>query len=149
MGTLGDGQQQVYESQSLEAEFRVDGASIATPVGCRDLPDGVLEVRYPLEKGGEKKISFADDRISVSIRHPDAFTELIPILASPAEQLKIGPDEVSLLGTTRQLNVRWTGAKACRIEPQRFQTGRKSVRVVCIDSEDALTYTVDFAASSK
>jgi hypothetical protein len=145
-GTLSEGQQQVYESRSLEAEFRVDGTPVAVSVGCHDLPEGPLEVRYPLEKRGEKRITFGEDRISVSVQHQGAFVELVPLLVGPADKLKTTSDAVRLLGDTRRLVLRWTGAAKCRIAPQSYQPGRKSLQVVRIAADSALTYTIDLGA---
>lgn len=144
-GTLAEGQKQIYEAQSLEATYHVSGTPVTQLAGCRDLNEGVLEVAYPLPKRGEKKLTFAEDHVSVAIRHAGAFAELVPILLGPADKLEQRPDGVRVLSGTARLTLQAAGAKDCRMQDSSHQAGRKNVRVIRLEAQDELSYTIALA----
>ena len=65
--------------------FRVAGKTVQPKPGSADLPPGTLTVTYPLGAKGEKTLEFAADGIVVTVRHPGAFTEFVPLLQAGAE----------------------------------------------------------------
>lgn len=88
----------LFEAGNLTATYTVDGTTITTDPGTRDLADGTLQVNYTLGGKGSKQVQFEEDGIAVSVLHQGAFIEQFPLLLLSDDELRInGTSSVSLL----------------------------------------------------
>lgn len=144
-GTKAAGAESVYEAASTPATFTIDGRAIVPQAGASDLPDGTLIVSYPLGKTGRKTIRFEADRIAVEVEHPGSFTECLPLLKGPADQIDLTDNRLLVRRGQSELTVTIDGAKAKpTLTATETQVGIKHVETVSVSAADRLTYTLSF-----
>ena len=136
-GTVVNGT--LCEKADIAAVFRIDGDPVIPRPGRRDLPDGDLEITYPLGESGSKTILFASDAITVSVNYPGAFTEVLPLLKGELDTIKNGSvltrGDVSLCIETEN---------ALTFSDTDLKSGDRQVVTACIDAENTLTYRIAF-----
>src|SRR5207302_9063949 len=123
-GTRAKGTEQVYEASAVEAKV------------TDDLTSGT----YPLGKTGTKTVRFADDGVEVTIEHPGAFTEQVPLL------LQEGDDVEASSGVERydRVTVTHVGHVATVTEGPKV-LDKKKVVTLGIAATDSLAYTIAVA----
>lgn len=127
------------EKTDIAAAFRINGNPIIPRPGIRDLPDGDLEITYPLGEAGSKTILFASDAITVSVNYPGAFTEVLPLLKGEMDIIENGAvlmrGDVSLYIETEN---------ALTLSETDLKSGDRQVVTAHINAEDTLTYRIAF-----
>lgn len=144
-GTKAAGMENVYEAATTPATFAVGGEPIATKLGARDLPEGILVISYPLAKQGEKTVRFEGNRITVDVEHPGAFSECIPLLKGAADQIEVTDNRVVVRRGKSELAVTFDHSKG---KPVLTETETavvaKRVVTVLVNAADRLSYTLSF-----
>ena len=127
------------EKADIAAAFRIDGVPVIPRPGIRDLPDGDLEITYPLGESGNKTVLFASDAITVSVNYPGAFTEVLPLLKGELDTIKNGAvltrGDVSLCIETESV---------LTFSDTDLKSGDRQVVIARIDAENTLTYRIAF-----
>ncbi|HET8654517.1 MAG TPA: hypothetical protein VFL93_03200 [Longimicrobiaceae bacterium] len=141
-GTRAAGDSLVYEARSFTPSFRVGGRMALPTVGARDLPAGDLDVAYALGDRGRKTVSFRDDGIHVSVQHPGAFVEQIPLLVLPTDSVVRAPGRVVVRRGGTSFVVTFDPAVEARVETDDVTVGRKRVTRVAIPATGRLRYTL-------
>ena len=139
-GTKSPGMQGVYEAGDLEAEFILDGKQWIPEPGKNDPACSEFEVQYALGEKGKKKLVFAEDKIIIKIAHPGKFTELIPLLSGPNDELTISDRQVILANMI--INI----SGASEINTTSFDTdlNGKNCKVIEINASGNLKYEIYF-----
>ncbi len=138
-GTRPEGNDNVYERALPDALFQVSGSPVAPGPGARDLPEGNLDVSYPLRDGGRKRLSFFEDRIEVRVEHENPFSEQVPLLVPPKGRLVCETTSATLTSAdgTPVLTVAFgTTAKMETHETDTTVAGKKLVVVACPGAGD-------------
>ncbi|MFW5868286.1 MAG: hypothetical protein ACOCX2_10750, partial [Armatimonadota bacterium] len=125
-----------HEAGSLETEFAIDDVSVEPEPGARDLPDGTLEMTWPLGDAGQKTVTFADDAIEVGVHYDGGFTEQLPLLLAEEPQIKDG--SIVVAGTTL-VEIDRTTTEAAAADTR---IGDKRLWTVSVDAIDELNYRI-------
>jgi hypothetical protein len=109
-GTMSDCSEITWEGDALSVQYDLDGRPWDPQPGAGDIPEGVLTIDYPLgspvgEFGnmGIKKISFSDISIDVDIRHSGSFTEVLPLIRQPGDELMLSNEKVVLIRNGKEI----------------------------------------------
>jgi hypothetical protein len=139
-GTKASGMQAVYEAGDLETEFIVDGKEWIPEPGENDPACSEFEVQYALGEKGKKKLVFAENKIIIQIAHPGKFTELVPLLTGPNDELTISDRQVKLANMI--INI----SGASEINTTSFDTdlNGKNCKVIEINASGNLKYEIYF-----
>lgn len=135
-GTVHRDRELPHEAGSVEAEFTIDGAEIQPEVGVRDLPDGVLQVRWDLGDDGHKTVTFADDAIEVYVFYDGAFTEQLPLLL---EEEPVIEDGNVIVGGRVLVEVEQESTEAAATN---LRIGDKRLWAVSIDAINEMSYRI-------
>lgn len=136
-GTIVDNT--LCEKTDITATFRINGNSIIPRPGIRDLPDGDLEITYPLGETGSKTIIFASDAITVSVNYPGAFTESLPLLKGSMDTKKSGA-----VLTRGDVSLHIETESALTFSETDLKSGDRQVVTAYINAENTLTYRIVF-----
>lgn len=143
-GTRLPGEQGLEEAKDLTAETTIGGKLVSAQPGARDVPDGDVVITYPIGKGGEKSLSFANlaGVISVQVKHPGEFVEQLPMLVPRDMTIS---DGVATAGYKDGMLRIWfgPGVKATARATRVTIAGKKLV-VLELSSKDALKYEISF-----
>jgi hypothetical protein len=142
-GAMARGAKLVYEAGDVEASFRAGEQPVTPQPGSVELPSGDLVVRYRLGAAGEKTIAFADSGITVTVWHKGPFLENLPLLVVPADKLEILADRVTLTGPSGVFTISFGKPGAASVLPQAEAVGPKQVKVVRLQAEHELTYSLE------
>lgn len=143
-GTKADGSEQVYEAGDVAATFTLDGRRWEASEGSNQ-PKGNISVQYPL-KSGTKTIELLPEKIKVTVLHPGAFTEVLPLLADNADAIRCTDNSIILQSGkgTMIINV-GPGASVKKLNDViSTRGGHKECYVVEISTKDKLEYELSF-----
>ena len=125
------------EKTDIAAAFRINGNPIIPRPGIRDLPDGDLEITYPLGEAGSKTILFASDAITVSVNYPGAFTEVLPLLKGEMDIIENGA-----VLTRGDVSFYIETENALTLSDTDLKSGDRQVVTAHINAEETLTYRI-------
>ncbi len=125
-----------HEAGSLETKFAIDDVSVEPEPGARDLPDGTLEMTWPLGDAGQKTVTFADDAIEVHVSYEGAFTEQLPLLVAEEPQFEGG--KIIVDGRT----LVEVGEQAIEVAATNTRVGDSRLWAVSIDAIDEMNYRI-------
>jgi hypothetical protein len=140
-GTKSDGK--LYEADTLNASFFIDGMQQLPKPGNQDLKDGLLTVSYALGDKGKKSIRFDTNQLEVSIEHPGIFTEHLPFLLNDKDDLRIENGHITLTKNGVAIRVLFKGAAQPAIINTKIPSGSQHVVIVKLEANDALTYAIE------
>jgi len=109
-GTIPDGHAITWEGDSLSVQYTLEGHPWVPQPGAGDIPEGVMAINYPLgspagEFGdtGIKEITFTDSSIEVDIRHSGSFTEVLPLIRQPDDELILSKEKIVLIRDGKEI----------------------------------------------
>ncbi|MEO7996427.1 MAG: hypothetical protein ABI852_03220 [Gemmatimonadaceae bacterium] len=143
-GTRASDASMVYEATSMPATFDVNAKRVSLQTGAHDLPAGDLKIQYALGKAGSKTVAFDDAGVHVSIEHPSAFVEQLPLLILQTDPVVSTPGQITLHRNGTQLVVRWNSKAAATVTRTDERVGDRSIVVVSIPATGALHYDIQF-----
>jgi hypothetical protein len=144
-GTVLGQNQNVFEADTLNAEFSVDGKGISPLNGNRDLPQGVLTVKYSFSDQGEKILTFGERELTVMIDHSSPFREQIPLLVGGDDKLKVTPGELTLVRGARVLSIKFDPQAKTETIETGLKVGPRRVVTLSLQSQNGLTYRLEFS----
>ncbi len=143
-GTRAAGAKDVYETELIGPSCLVGGQAAVPKAGARDLPKGDLVMAYPLGKGGQKRVTFADDHIAVEVRHEGAFAEQLPLLLARGFDLELGEGAARLTGETEGVEIRFDPTvKADTLRLDTMVAGKRII-VLRLQGQGHMCYQVRF-----
>jgi hypothetical protein len=145
-GTILADRQGVYEADTLDADFSIDGKAVSSLPGNRDLSSGFLTVKYRFSDQGEKAISFGDHEIAVEVHHSGRLQENIPLLVQPDDKLTVKAGEVTLTRAGKVFSIKFDPQTTATTIDTGLKAGPRRVVTVQLRSQDNLSYRFDFSA---
>ena len=145
-GTVLGDRQSVYEADTLDADFSVDGKSVSLLPVNRDLTPGVLTVKYRFSDQGEKTITFGDRELLVEVHHSGRLQENIPLLVGPDDKLTVKEGEVVLTRAGKVFSIKIDPRTNATTVDTGLKVGPRRVIAVQLKSQDSLIYRLDFSA---
>jgi hypothetical protein len=145
-GTVLGDRQGVYEADTLDADFSIDGKAVSSLPGNRDLSSGVLAVKYRFSDQGEKTITFGDRAIVVEVHHSGRLQENIPLLVGRDDKLTVERDEVVLRRAGKVFSIKFDPQTNATTVDTELKVGPRRVITVQLRSQSNLTYRLDFSA---
>jgi hypothetical protein len=144
-GTRASGNKQVFEAADLFPTILVDGKTWKEANGIHDLSPKIIVIKYALGDKGEKTIRFEDGKIAVDVIYPGGFTEILPLLMHPNDQLQTDQNRISLQTASGKMQVKLQNGQS--IERKLFgeELGIKKCNVLAIKAKDHLSYTINFS----
>jgi len=146
-GTLPKDAKKPIEAESFQPVFTINGRAVTPKSGAVDLPNGTLAIEYMLGKTGKKQVRFEESGIKVAIQLAGDFTENIPLLVGQKDAVLLKPGRAEL----GRLVVTFDATSKPRLQDveerrpfRQSPFGSKSVRVLHLDSRDALAYVLKF-----
>jgi len=139
-GTKASGMQGVYEAGHINPEFSIDGNQWIPEPGKNDPKCSEFQVQYALGEKGQKKLVFADDKITVQIKHTGEFTEILPFLVADDEKLGVDGRQVSL----GNMMIDISGAKDIKTILFNTDLNEKNCKVIEINATGNLKYEISF-----
>ena len=134
----------VFENDTLNAEFSLDGKTFSPLSGKRDLQPGVLTVKYSFSDQGEKILTFAPRQLTVEIDHSGPLREQIPLLVGIDDKLELAPGKVALTRGSKTFSITFDPqVQAEKIETE-LTVGPRKVVTVSLHSRNSLTYRMGF-----
>jgi hypothetical protein len=145
-GTILGKKTTTVEQSDLIAKFLIEGKAIDPVEGFRDLPDGDLEIRYTLDKDGDKQINFTDESITVRITSRGAFQEILPLLCEKGSAVNVSETQLQVLqhGVLFKIQVAERDAKIQLSKASSMQAGGLQRQQAIIRARDRLTYRISF-----
>ena len=135
----------VYEADTLDAEFRIDGRPVAPRHGNRDLPAGVLTARYVFSDQGDKTLTFDARQLTVAVHHSGPLRENIPLLVGPDDALTIRPGEAALTRAGRHFRITFDADTRAEAVETNLTSGPRRVVTLRLTARNSLTYQLDFS----
>jgi hypothetical protein len=145
-GTVLGDRQGVYEADTLDAEFSIDGRAVSLSPGNRDLSPGALTVKYRFSDQGEKTITFGDREIVVDVHHSGRLQENIPLLVGVDDKLTVKAGEVVLTRAGKVFSIKFDPQTNATTVDTGLKVGPRRVVTVQLRSQDNLSYRFDFSA---
>jgi hypothetical protein len=145
-GTVPGNRQGVYEADTLDADFSIDGKAVSALPGNRDLASGVLSVKYRFSDQGEKTITFGDGEIVVDAHHSGRLQENIPLLVGPDDKLTVKAGEVVLTRAGKVFSIKFDPQTNATTIDTGLKVGPRRVVTVQLRSQNTLSYRFDFSA---
>ena len=109
-GTIPGGREITWEGDSLSVRYILDGSPWVPQSGAGDIPEGNMVVDYPLgspegKNGnvGIKKIAFSEKTIDVDVRHSGLFTEVLPLIRQPDDELILSTEKIVLIRNGKEI----------------------------------------------
>jgi hypothetical protein len=144
-GTVLGEKQGVFEADSLDAEFSIDGKPLPVVTGNHDLPSGILSVKYRFSDLGDKTLTFEDQQLVVEVNHRGLLSEQIPLLVGKEDALSVKPGEVTLVRDGKVFTIKFDPqAQAEGIETGMI-VGKRRVVTVRLKTQNSLTYRMNFS----
>ena len=133
----------VQESTLPEVKYLLDGKPWLPKTGTSDLPDGELEIHYPLPDQGEKFLRFENDRILVVVNPGGAFVEQIPVLVPKGMSLEITENTIRVpqLGG-KSLVIQGEGILSVETDKTDRWVGDKQVVTILLSGERRFAYSL-------
>ncbi len=135
----------VFEAASLSAEFSLNGKMLTALPGNRDLPRGVLTVRYEFTDQGDKTLTFAKDQITVDVQHSGPLREQIPLLVAESDKLKVEPGKVTLTRGGHMFSILFDPKVSAESIETDLRVGPRRVVVMQLQTRDSLHYRMRFS----
>jgi len=144
-GTFIGDRQAAFEADSLDADFSIGGRMLTPSSGNRDLPPGILSVKYRFSDQGDKTITFRDKELMVEVHHSGQLKENIPLLVGVDDTIVNKPGEVVLTRAGRRFSIRFDpDAKATTLDTG-LKVGPRRLVTVQLRSLNNLSYRLDFS----
>lgn len=143
-GTRSEGAKQVYEAADLPVVFKVDGKKATPAAGLKPLPAGAFSVQYKAGDEGEKTVSFDDDSIRVTVTHPDAIVEEIPLLLNPDETPAIADRSLRIVRGDTVFAIESESDASFQLEPTDQKVGGMKLTMLRLKAMGELKYTMGF-----
>jgi len=134
----------VYEADSLNVEFSVDGSAIISEAGNRDLPLGELTIKYDFPDQGEKILKFAGCQLTVQIQHSGPFREQIPLLVGENDVLKVNAGLVALTRGPRVFSITFDPQVRAETQETGLKVGPRRVVTLTVQTRNDLKYVLSF-----
>jgi len=149
-GTILGERPNVYEAETLDADFSIGGKPLTPQPGNPDLPPGILTVKYSFSDQGEKTVAFEPRQIVVKVNHSGALRENIPLLVGKDDVVAIKPGEVTLRRNGKLFAVRFdpSSVSAETLETK-LTVGSRRVVTVILKAQTDLNYSLDFSEMRK
>jgi hypothetical protein len=144
-GTRLAGRTSPEEAENFLAGFpisSVNDSDITTVPGSRDLPAGVVSIRYPFSEKSDKDVRFESDRIVVTVDCPGDFVEQLPLL-TPSGEVKISHGHASVDYGSVKLVID-TGAAKAHVNRRPQVIGGKRLTVLTLSASASLVYRIRF-----
>ena len=139
-GTKSKGR--LYEADTLNASFLLNGRPSIPQYGNHDLEKGTLTVSYALANNGKKSITFKEKSIDIYVDHPGNFSEHLPLLLNTGDSISIAvTGEVQLKKPDAILHVFFDAAAKPEIKETVLRSGSQRVVVLIIEAIDKLKYS--------
>jgi hypothetical protein len=145
-GTVLGDRQGVYEADTLDADFSIDGKAVSSLPGNRDLSSGVLAVKYRFSDQGEKTITFGDRELVVEVHHSGRLQENIPLLVGADDKLTVEGDGVVLTRAGKAFSIKFDQQTNATTVDTGLKVGPRRVITVQLRSQSNLSYRLDFSA---
>lgn len=143
-GTVLGERPNVYEAETLDPDFSIDGRVVTPEPGNRDLPAGTLTVKYRFSDQGEKVLVFEPNQIKVKVQHSGALRENIPLLVGKNDKLAVKDGEVQLTQGNKVFSIKFDkGIKAETVE-SKLTVGQRRVVTVVLKAQSDLSYQMSF-----
>ncbi|HEY3038575.1 MAG TPA: hypothetical protein VGJ66_07545 [Pyrinomonadaceae bacterium] len=144
-GTILGQNQNVFEADTLNAEFSVNGKAVSLVPGHRDLPQGTLTVKYSFSDQGEKILTFGERELTVVIDHSAPFREQIPLLVGSNDKLSVGSGELTLVRGRKVLSIKFDPQAQFETIETGLKVGPRRVVTLSLQSRNSLTYRLAFS----
>jgi hypothetical protein len=132
----------LYEADTLDALFTINGKSVTPVPGSHNLPTGTLTVNYSLGTTGKKSIVFKEKAIEVSIQHAGPFTEYIPLLLGESDVLEItSPGKAILKKQDGTITILFDESAKASLKKMNNKVGKQQVTTLIIEGSDQLKYS--------
>jgi len=143
-GTKAKDSIQVFEARDLMAEFKSDSKKVDLQPGNTNLNSEYLEIQYALGSKGKKQIKFNKDKIQIEVKYPGDFTEILPLLITPNDEIILHPNKIELNNKPGNLVISMSGNQG--IQTKNFETELydKNCKVIEISAHNRLTYEIIF-----
>ena len=146
-GTVLGDNQGVFEAATLSAEFIHDGRLLSPLPGNRDLPRGMLTVKYGFTDQGDKTLTFAQDQITVDVQHSGRLREQIPLLVGKDDKLTIGIGKVTLARGGNVFSIIFDPKVSAESIETELRAGPRRVVVLNLRAMNSLLYELKFSLS--
>lgn len=127
------------------ADITVDGKPLTPASGMTKLPDGSTQFTYPLGETGRKIVLMGQDGIDVTIEHPGAFAERLPLIVRENEQVTVAAGKIELVRDGVTFSVVFDN----NATPELATAGKPQAgmvnQLVSVKATDRLKYTIRFA----
>lgn len=145
-GTRADESDNVYETALPGALFKVSGSPVVSSPGAQDLPEGDMEISYPLRDRGNKRLSFLPNTITVRVEHEDPFSEQVPLLVPPNGRVVCEATVATLTSAdgTSILTVAFDISTSIETHETETSVAGKRLIVVSCPGAGVLTYQLTF-----
>ena len=132
----------LYEADTLDALFTINGKTVTPVPGGHNLPTGALTVNYSLGATGKKSIIFKEKAIEVSIQHAGPFTEYLPLLLQQTDSIEIvSPGKAILKKQDGTITILFNEAAKASLKKMNNKVGKQQVTTLIIEGNDKLTYS--------
>lgn len=132
----------LYEADTLDALFTINGKTVTPTPGSHNLPTGALIVNYSLGTAGKKSIVFKEKAIEVNIQHAGPFTEYIPLLLAQTDSIDIvSPGKAILKKQDGTITILFDEAAKASLKKMNNKVGKQQVTTLIIEGSDKLTYS--------
>ena len=143
-GTRKEGDENVSESDDLNALIFVNGKKFV-PAEGKNNPDAAdLKIEYGLGGGGTKTLVFREEEIQVIIRKPGKFIEFVPLLVSEKNVVSYNQTGIGLAKGMNSVSVELKNVRDITFETVPSDLKIKECSVFAISAQDRLEYTFKF-----
>ncbi|GBG07121.1 hypothetical protein PAT3040_01669 [Paenibacillus agaridevorans] len=136
----------VYENGTVTPVYSIDGVALQPEIGHGDVAQGDVEMKYSLGTAGNKTISFAENSISVTVQHQEAFEERIPLMIGPDDHILEGAGSVKLIRGNVVLEITFDEAAETQLEQTDFNIFQYRMQVLTLKTSSGnLSYTLSMS----
>jgi hypothetical protein len=143
-GTVLGQSQVVFESDTLNAEFSLDGKPFSPLAGKHDLQQGVLTVKYTFSDQGEKVLRFDPRQLTVEVDHSGLMREQIPLLVGTGDKLELAPGKARLTRGNKTFSITFDPQVQVEQIETGLNVGPRKVVTLSLQSRNSLTYRMAF-----
>jgi len=136
-----------FEAAAFQPTIHVGGQPLAIEPGAKDLPGGETDevvFTYALAKNGQKTLTFASEHVAVRVVHPGVFTEHLPLLMRPDDDLVISADSVRLGRGDQKLVIALTPGVEVEMAPTEARHGPFRLVRLTLTAAELLEYSLAF-----
>jgi hypothetical protein len=143
-GTVLGQSQVVFESDTLNAEFSLDGKPFSPLAGKHDLQQGVLTVKYTFSDQGEKVLRFDPRQLTVEVDHSGLMREQIPLLVGTGDKLELAPGKARLTRGNKTFSITFDPQVQVEQIETGLNVGPRKVVTLSLQARNSLTYRMAF-----